>query len=336
MKKILYINDYACSPQAFLDVKSGTYPECHLWGMVEYIDSHSNINFKYCNPNDYPFNYSFGKKYSRYLNQFVHLIKWILIFLKNANCDIIYSALPGYDIGFLLAKKLGFKPYKVLTVVHHPSSRLILKNMYDKIIFISKTCHEQYKGYSNTEYIFWGPDLKFYNQIETNTIKKQIDFISAGKTLRDYATLRRALSKLNANYIIIGENDARNNEISYFELLKLYSQSKFIVIPMKKLKKDNNLINGLTSFIDALGMGLPVIMSDNSNLGIDIEKEGIGFSYAAGDTDGLVRKLAKCLEMDEVEYEEMYEKCRLFACKNSFDIFSKSINTFIEHQLCQD
>lgn len=328
--KILYINDYACDNQAVRNVYDRKYPKFHLWGVTELLGKKEGFNISFCNPNNFGFGYVKNKNcISLFFNRIVHLIKWILIFIKYFNSNIIYSALPGYEIGFLLMKKLRLKQYRIITVVHHPGSRIVMRESYDRLIFISKVAYKKYSDYSNCEFLFWGPDLDFYKSIDTKQNKKEYDFIAAGKTLRDYDTLRKSLKGMHVKTKIIGANNSKTNEITYIELLRLYNVSRFIVIPMAKQNNPNHYLIGLTSFLDVMGMGLPVIMSDNSNIGIDIDKIGIGFTYPPGDSLALHKILMNCSQMDSSTYEEMCNNCRKFAQENSFEKFSNHIKSIL-------
>ncbi len=229
-----------------------------------------------------------------------------------------------------MAKKLGLKKYRIISVVHHPASRLKMVDLYDRLIFISKVAYEKYSCRGNAEYLFWGPDLDFYNSNIVNEPDIKYDFIAAGKTHRDYMLFRQAFASRIDRIAIFGENDPKNNEISYRNLIEQYRHSRFIAIPMRKMPRDNAILIGLTSFVDALGMGLPILMSDNSLIGIDIEKLNIGYVYRAGDLKDLVDTLKKYDNLSPEEYQQMRVNCKEFAEENSFVKFSNRICELIK------
>jgi len=327
--KVLYINDYACSKNSVEQCIAGCYPKSHLWGMVEFIQLHPDTKVKLLNINNFTpphFERIFKSKFVK----FIHLYKVICVFVLHFKYDIVYSALPGYELGFLIAKKLGVKKYRIISVVHHPASRLMMVDMYDKLIFISKVAYEKYSSRENVEYLFWGPDLDFYNSNIVNESEIKYDFVAAGKTHRDYMLLRKALAGRIDRIAIFGENDSKNNEICYSDLLKEYRQARFIAIPMRKMPQDNAILIGLTSFVDALGMGLPILISDNSLIGIDIEKLNIGYVYRAGDLKDLEDTLKKYDRLTPEKYQQMCVNCKKFAEKNSFAKFSSRICELIK------
>lgn len=316
MKKLLYINDYACTPEVYKICSDGNYPESHLWGIKEYVDTHGKKKIKW---------HLISK--SRSHPTLRHILEIIRVFILNWKCDIIYSALPGYDWLFLLAKKLRIKNYKIITVVHHPKSRLILHNQYSKLVFISKISYNRYCHLSNAIYLFWGPDLNFYSRICPKEIK--YDFIAAGKTHRDYGLMKSSLQKLNLSFRIFGDKSETNNSVSYPELLRFYSESKFICIPMKNVDPSGGTLIGLTSLVDALALGIPVLISDNSQLGIDIEGLKLGYVYKTEDAHDFEKKIKQILQMSEEDYNIMKCNCKNFAKANSFRKFSDTINCIL-------
>ena len=90
MKRILFLNDYACDNETIIACKSYEYPKSHMWGIADIVDSY-NIKLQLIrNVCDLRF---IGR-----------LVTSFLIFIRNFRSDIIYSALPGYELFFLLAK----------------------------------------------------------------------------------------------------------------------------------------------------------------------------------------------------------------------------------------
>lgn len=172
--------------------------------------------------------------------------------------------------------------------------------------------------------IFWGGDMDFYSY---HKIKRPLkyDFISAGKTLRDYSLFFNGLSSLSCKYIAIGSRNSQQNEISYSSLMQLYNESRFVVIPILPLGDFPSVLSGLTSFLDAICLGLPVLISDNTLIGIDVEKEGMGYIYKAGNEDDFICKSERMLATTSEEYLTMRKKCMDFALKNSCKKFNSKL-----------
>lgn len=313
--KLLYINDYACSPDVIEYCQKGNYPRSHLWGVFDYLLTHRGGIKWHC-----------ARKSLKY-PRIQHLWEIFKIFVKYWNVDIVYSALPGYELLFLLVKKLRLKKYKIVTVVHHPCQRLHMLPAYDRLIFISKKAYEKYQDKDNTEYIFWGPDMDFYLQ---KADEIEYDLVAAGKTHRDYNLMKSQCNKFNVKYIIFGDKSQIKNEISYVDLLNIYCKSKFVCMPLSNINLDGKLLIGLTSFVDAMALGLPVLISDNSEIGIDIEELNLGLVYKAGDEKDFASKLKTLISMSDNDYNEMSKSCHEFAVHNSFSIFSRKVNAMLE------
>ena len=107
---------------------------------------------------------------------------------------------------------------------------------------------------------------------------------------------------------------------------KYYSESKFICIPTTVLNgKMKYTLSGLTSFVDAAVMHKPVIISDNTNMGIDVEKLGIGFTYKAGDADDMRLKMKQMLSLSDDEYKRMCSNMANYSNSHNYDIFCKEL-----------
>ena len=139
--------------------------------------------------------------------------------------------------------------------------------------------------------------------------------------------MKEGLQELGATYKIVGEHSQSGNEMSYPDLLKEYEQSRFICIPMEV--KDEALLIGLTSFNDAIALGKPFLMSDNSRIGVDIDSLKLGRTYKAGDISSFKESAEYLLSLSDSEYNEMSENCRKFAEENSYDRFKSKIHSII-------
>lgn len=239
-------------------------------------------------------------------------------------------------IGWLaFFKKIGLVKPKIYTLVHHCSRIMMLGDGYEKILFLSEEIMKQTKKrYPHLAkkcfYIEWGVDLPFYEstyQAMTKKKPEQISLVSNGKTDRDLSLITSACSKMHVPIIIITDKVSEidgaivsgikgKNAISYKDTLKYMKQSSISLIPIVSSRSKRTLC-GLTSLLDALALGQPIIMSDNTNISVDIEKEEIGLLYKAGDEFDFMCKVKKMLE-----HPEFVEKCghnaRLYAERHSY------------------
>lgn len=142
-------------------------------------------------------------------------------------------------------------------------------------------------------------------------------------------------SKVDFHYdkskvIVIGGNDRHKNSLNDIDTYHYYGLSKFICIPAKlKIGKDKKNLNGLTSFVDAVVMHRPVLISDNTNMGIDVESLGIGFIYKAGNVNDMCNKMKQMLSMSDNAYLEMCHNMKLYSLTHNYTIFCKELLNII-------
>ena len=77
--------------------------------------------------------------------------------------------------------------------------------------------------------------------------------------------------------------------MTHVELRSLYRRARAVAIPLER----TSYLAGLTSLMDALAMGLPVIMTRTPYIDIDLEAEGVGIWVDAGDAHGWRAALEK-------------------------------------------
>lgn len=196
--------------------------------------------------------------------------------------------------------------------------------------------------------------MNFYRIHTYNKIKhkEKTSFISIGKANRDYNTLIAASRNINAttsiictkggqptnyNYktvmnvkMIVQTDDTliSGNLMSYSEMVLTLSNYDVAVIPIPHGHKG---LCGLTSFNDALALGKPIIIANSANIGIDIEKEGFGFIYTAGDIQDLKEKMNRFIQVPTL-IESMGKRAYEYACINDNSKFSNTILSETNHE----
>lgn len=250
-------------------------------------------------------------------------------------------------IGYLaLLKSLHLLPgsIKLYTLVHHllPKGSLLFAG-YDKIFFLSSNIME----YTSKKYpalkkrfhkLDWGADIAFYEKsFQLMAIEKQRKnlLISTGKTARDIALITQIPNDIGLPVMIITDkiNEVVQsihssgkkgvNPLSYKDMLPYMEKATISAICIVKEKPLKSL-SGLTSFLDACVLGTPIIMSNNTNIGIDIEAMQMGYCYSAGDYEDFKRKL-KMLISDEARFETMKSNCRKWALENSYKNYCRKL-----------
>ena len=365
MKKLLFINNYSGDSEHL--------PKHHLWGLDALKNAFDVKVFIF--------------RYSPIL--FRTLLTQFRVLLRSLFVDVVYAACGVATDGLALCKKLKLCRPKIFRVVHHPFKIRFIES-YDGLIFISQEVMniaiQRYPHMKNKmHYVFWGPDLDFYdneikrtsknhlrhaelvsaspaynalnteiagqarndgvveNNISQNKEVSTYFFISNGKTRRDYDCFFEAMQGLDAKALVICDKDSvpkqKNqnidvisseqsyvNAISDKDSVREYLNAEVVVIPVKT--PDARLI-GLTSLVDALAMGMPAIMSDNTMTGIDIEQEQIGLLYKAGNSNDLRKQMQKMLN-SPLWIKEMSQNARAFAEKNDYKMFKNSVVQIIK------
>ena len=235
-----------------------------------------------------------------------------IIALKT--CDILFMTYlyPQPLVLIAILRVLGFYRKRKIIGICHVSliqgqniiENIILKyvyNTFDTILFHSQRNLEESVGKGLikrdcTEFLYWGDDLDY---VDKQLITKQgTFFISTGREHRDFPLLISAFSNTiatlelytnlvnyDSNYeYLLGMKGMHDNiKIKFVEkstettrmLAQRAAECICVVIPL--IQKDIYYCLGLTSVIEAMALGKPIISSRNPYSPIDIEKEGIGF-----------------------------------------------------------
>lgn len=176
----------------------------------------------------------------------------------------------------------------------------------------------------------WGADLDLYDRImREDGTDHRTGFISTGKEKRDMLTLVAAFNQTEAPLRIY--LNPTNGDFSYRQLFKqLYTKENIQVefnnrlIPYELAREVNRAACvviccqetkytvGLTTVVEALALGLPVICSRNPQIPVDFEKEGCGISVPYYDTEGWIHAIRYIQEHPE-EAREMGRRGRRLA-----------------------
>lgn len=340
--KILIVNNYSMKDSLKL-VNDGILPKHHAWG-IDKLDKCFDLKFAHYKCPNILIKIHFARLYYFYFQ--------VRILLQSLNCNYVYAAASPL-INFLASLKYyGLISKKLFMVVHHPQNFSLKRMVYDRLFFITKVAYNQacvdYKDQCKLfVYNEWGPDLDFYKKqkVIKQKHREKISFISIGKANRDYDTLVAASKHVDINTLIICTKRSQpsnydpvidtnikvqaqtddtllsGNLMSYSEMVSVLSSYDVVVIPIPQGYK---ALCGLTSFNDAIALGKPIIVADSANLGIDVEKEGFGFVYEAGNIQDLRGKIMNFLQNPSL-IDSMGEKAYKYACVNNNSKFSDTI-----------
>ena len=232
-----------------------------------------------------------------------------LMMLKSA--DVIF--VPYFFVApfFLLSilKHLGLTRKKLVAICHTTmkSGNCMMRTLYYKMIYSSfDMCffHSQLNmeesiscrliKSNKTRFLYWGDDLSFIDKTYP-IINQGAFFISTGREQRDFKSLITVFEKEQYELEIytnktnpgfdylrkqVGMYD--NIHIEFLEkkntptekLTKRTSECLCVVVPV--IEESMNYCVGLTSIVEAMALGKPIICNYNPYSPIDIKGEGIG------------------------------------------------------------
>lgn len=154
----------------------------------------------------------------------------------------------------------------------------------------------------------WGADIDFYDRLISKEATNAFTFISTGKELRDMPTLVNAFNRAGAPLdIFVGRNMGGVNyeqvfaglqfqpnvnlhdtqRLGYYELSVKVSRASCVVICCKESK----YTVGLTTLVEALALGKPIICSRNPQFPIDVQQQGCGISVPYYDVEGWTKAI---------------------------------------------
>ena len=172
--------------------------------------------------------------------------------------------------------------------------------------------------------VHWGADLEYYSPLLAPP-SGGLPFISTGKELRDYETLLKAFQETGLPLTLYVEKKRQayfeglnllgpNVDIHYgdrpipHEIALMVAKSRCVCICCQK----SNYTVGLTTVVEALALGLPILCTRNPQMPMDIEAEGCGFWLEPQDVEGWKEKLHYIADHPE-EAKAMGQRGRVLA-----------------------
>ncbi len=258
--------------------------------------------------------------------------------------DALYATSFRGIEGLIFLRALGLYRKPIVLWHHQPiveakgwlrerMSRLFYRGIDHMFFFSQQLVDESLKASKakkeKLQVVSWGPDLDFYDSLLQGR-KQRSGFISTGKEQRDLPTLIEAFSKvekakltmyinektgdLDYTKVLAGVQVPKNVDIHVIhrlmigELAQIVNQAECIAICCRK----SNYTVGLTTLVEALALGTPVITTRNTTFPYDVDQEGVGISVPYDDVDAWVQALHRLLEHPE-EVQRMGQNARALA-----------------------
>ncbi len=275
--------------------------------------------------------------------------------------DVIYSPCQTQTHVLSYLRALGLFRVPIVMITHHPmvyGRGSWLRRWWVKWELAGvDACGAMNKGVAHEidtltarpgwcKAMHWGADLSYYPSPDGSPGKGAI---SAGRTGRDFITFAKAaahagipsevmcladdpvvsLKNLPADVKVTAVRN--ESDLTYSKLVPHLAQARVHAIPLHAGKP----LAGLTSLVDSLALGKPVIMTRNRLIDVDLEKEGIGRWVDAGDVEGWVDAL-RWFETHPDESAQMGQQARQIAEELWNDeVFAREADALLHEALGQ-
>ena len=254
--------------------------------------------------------------------------------------DVLYATHTRGIEPIILLHAIGLYRKRIVVWHHQPIvkagnclrealARLYYKGMDHMIFFSEKLIQDSLKSSkadpARMSMVHWGADLTFYDSLRPDG-ESPCPFISTGKELRDYKTLTEAFNHTGAALTLYTQKEQQgtftnleikdNIDLNFgtrlmpYELSLLVAQSECVCICCKP----SNYTVGLTTVVEAMALGKPILCTRNLQMPMDLEAEGCGIWLEPYDREGWERAIRYITEHPR-EAREMGRKGRLLAEK---------------------
>lgn len=231
---------------------------------------------------------------------------------------------------FLRALGLYRKPIVIWhhTAVQRPSSllkrmvsRLFYRGIDHLFLFSRRLIADSEKSgmvkSSRLQLVHWGADLEFYDRIMSEKLPQEYQFISTGKENRDFKTLLQGFSQVpearlqlftsrsngDQHYDRLFDEIQRPTNVSLqlvsgiipLQLAREVAKSQAVVISCLRFP----YTVGLTTLVEAMALGLPLICTRNPYFEMDIDAEQIGITVDYDDAEGWEKAIRRLTESPE-------------------------------------
>ena len=253
--------------------------------------------------------------------------------------DVLYATHTRGIEPIILLHAMGLYGKRIVVWHHQPIvkakswmrealARIFYRGMDHMIFFSEKLIQDSLKSEKadpkRMSMVHWGADLAFYDSLPQPLQRK--GFISTGKEMRDFKTLIEAFNNTGLPLTLYAqkqqeglfENIERKENIDLrfgerlmpYEIALLVAQSQCVCICCQS----SNYTVGLTTVVEAMALGLPILCTRNPQMPMDLEAEGCGIYIEPGDREGWERAIRYITEHPE-KAQEMGRKGRLLADK---------------------
>lgn len=332
MTRILVLNNYPLD-RVWREVREGDKPDHHLYGLNYFVAAGHDVQIV---PFERPPRFSWVRRWRGWFDALIplgNLERQADAWKQRHDTDLIYAPCQTETRALAYLRRLELLHVPLVCLAHHPldpgrMSRIrrpwIRKSVLGTSRYPSLSRRvaseiDEIAGPGFSEAMPWGPDKGYY-EIATGP---GTGAFAAGITGRDFDTFGRAATQAGvvANIVCLERDQPKdapsfgpkvtvvthpdNRPLGYRALTRAFADSRVLAIPLYA----QETLAGLTSLMDALGVGRPVIVTRNPLLDLDVEALGIGRWVNPGDVNGWIDAL-RWFDTHPVEAMEMGWKAR--------------------------
>ena len=327
--RVAFLNNYDMG-LALERWKTGDYPGQHLFGITHFPEHGLDVDI-----------IPFGRvgRTRAWINHRIGdvVLQWRVL-LRCSHYDVIYSASQNDTLALALLRRMRLLRTPIVATMHHPAQGPLLRPWlfrlayggHDRLLCMDEDIYDETLRFglpqSKVTLVGWCVDLAFYEPEPVPSGPDVPLVLTAGKIKRDYGSLLRGIEGLgcrleiycsadsappaqsvpaNAEVHFDPERPSTSNLLTMEQLLERYKAATVVAIPLQA--SEVRRTTGLTALLEAIAMGRPVVMTENTFM--NIEKAGFGRRVAPGDVEGWRRALSE-LTTDLSLAEEMGKRGR--------------------------
>lgn len=355
--RVLVLNNYSLE-RVWQEVRRGDTPDHHLYGVNHLADMGHDIRIVSGSASRAIALLTRWLAATRFPVPFGALDRQWTVMRELHEADVIYAPCGDEVTSLAYLRAVGLLKTPLVSVQHHLPNKGRLAWLREPFLHwhvrgmdampalssqvsadINRRCPA---SQPKSSAIFWGPDASFYPRSDG----PGHGVLSAGRTARDFMTLGLGASRtvaltrmvclkadLKPEFESFGKNvhiqsPEHGQVFTYPQMMQAHLDARVLAIPLFESKGS---LAGLTSLVDAMALGKPVIMTRNPYIDLDIEACGIGKWVDPGDVDGWAQAIA-WFERHPDESHEMGRRARALVDEQGYNSasFALRIHRLIE------
>ena len=338
-RRVLFVNSYG-GRSGWERIKQGVLAPHHLWGCLEL----ARMGYEVALAEPLPHFYLYRRPFPHDLRLLRLARNWL------GPDDIIFS---GHTLLYWIPLLKALRALKRHVVsLTYAKEELDFCRLHSGIVGLTPAAVDHARKIAprvKVAYVGWGVDLNFFPKL---TYQPEW-FLSCGIANRDFETLSRAAAlshhpirvicpglkpglHWSPNVTVIdggsGWHTDRNKAITVQDLLRDYYPRTSGSLIIMKSDPTEYTANGYTNLMEAMALGLPVIVTRTGALPgeLDVEAAGCGLHVPPEDPAALARAI-EAIANDTERARAMGEAGRTL-CENRFDIRSMAgrLHAFFE------